>query len=474
VFLGVPFAAPPVGDLRLRAPRPPEPFEGVFEATARGAFCPQFGPIDGNPVSNGSEDCLTLNVWTPAAPSESPRPVMVWIHGGGYVFGSGAETGYDGRLLSERTGHVVVTVNYRLGALGFLSLPELVSEGDGAGNFGLLDQRAALEWIQANIGAFGGDPDAVTIFGESAGGASVCQHVVSPGSAGLFHRAIVQSGPCDLVVTEEEAFAAGAPLYAALGCVEGDLACVREADALALLEALPTTDFTLANLGTGFYPVVDGVVLPDAPSVMLDKGDFNRVPTMLGTNADEGSLFFVLGGTVVGTEDEFRELAEGLVPGFSTDVVERYVALYPSVQEAAIAAVGDAGFVCPTRRAARALAPETPTFLYHFTFDPPSLLGDLGAFHSAEIRYVFANPSQLLPSALTPEETLLFEAMSGRWSAMATDGVPSGDPEWPVYEVATDRHMELGLAGGQPELLAGEGLRASLCDFWDSLPISFP
>jgi para-nitrobenzyl esterase len=476
VFLGVPFAAPPVGDLRLRAPRPPEAFDGLFDATKTAAFCPQLGPLDGKYVGNASEDCLTLNVWTPAATSDSPRPVMVWIHGGGYVIGSGAESGYVGRLLSERTGHVVVTVNYRLGALGFLSLPELVGESDGAGNFGLLDQRSALEWVQANIAAFGGDPENVTIFGESAGGASVCQHVVSPGSAGLFHRAILQSGPCDLVVTEEEAFTAGAPLYGALGCAEGDLACVREADVATLVEALPTTDFTVGSLGTGFYPVVDGDVLPEAPSALLEKGDFTRVPTVLGTNADEASLFFALGGTMIETEDEFRELAEGLVPGFSADVVERYVSLFPTVQEAALAAVGDAGFICPTRRAARALASETPTFLYHFTHAPESLLGDLGAFHSAEIRYVFANPSQLVPSALTPEETLLFEAMSGRWGALASAGAPTldGDAEWPAYDATSDEHLDIGLAGGRPNLLVDANLKQSLCDFWDGLSSSLP
>jgi para-nitrobenzyl esterase len=472
VFLGVPFAAPPVGDLRLRAPRPPEPFEGVFDATRPAAFCPQLGPLDGKYASNASEDCLTLNVWTPAAESDSPRPVMVWIHGGGYVIGSGAETSYVGRLLSERTGHVVVTVNYRLGALGFLSVPELVSEADGAGNFGLLDQRAALEWLQANVAAFGGDPGNVTIFGESAGGASVCQHIVAPGSAGLFHRATIQSGPCDLVVSEEEAFAAGTPLFAALGCDEGDLSCVREADVATLVEALPTTDFSIGNLGTGFYPVVDGVVLPEAPSAMLGKGEFTPVPTILGTNADEASLFFTLGGTVLETEDEFRELAEGLAPGFGSDIVERYVSLFPNVQEAALAAVSDAAFICPTRRAARALADETPTFLYHFTHAPESLLGDLGAFHSAEIRYVFANPSQLLPSALTPEETLLFEAVSSRWAALATDGAP--DAGWPAYDATSDEHLEIGLAGGRPDLQVGANLKQSVCDFWDSLPISFP
>jgi para-nitrobenzyl esterase len=397
---------------------------------------------------------------------------MVWIHGGGYVIGSGAEAGYVGRQLSERTGHVVVTVNYRLGTLGFLSLPELVAESDGAGNFGLLDQRAALEWVQANIAAFGGDPEAVTIFGESAGGASVCQHLVSPGSAGLFQRAIIQSGPCDLVVTEAEAFAAGAPLYSALGCADGDLACVREADVATLMEALPSSDFSVSNLGTGPYPVVDGVVLPDVPSTMLGKGDFTRVPTVLGTNADEASLFFTLGGTVLETEDEFRELAEGLVPGFSADIVERYVAIYPTVQEAAMAAVGDAGFICPTRRAARALAPETPTFLYHFTHAPESLLGDLGAFHSAEIRYVFANPSQLIPGPLTPEETALFEAMSGRWGALAAEGAPDvdGAATWPPYDAQSDEHLVIGLAGGRPDLAVGANLKQSICDFWDGLP----
>jgi hypothetical protein len=321
-------------------------------------MCPQLSPLNGGFVGGSDEDCLTLNVWSPAEPSETARPVMVWIHGGGFVLGSGGDAAYDGQALSEATGHVVVTLNYRLGPLGFLAHPDLKAEDPAhpsSGNYGLEDQRAALEWVQANIAGFGGDPGSVTIFGESAGGASVCHHLVSPGSAGLFHAAVLQSGPCDLVVEEAEAFASADALAVAVACDADDpLACLRDASPAELLTALPAPSFGVGTAGTSWYPVIDGEVLPSRPSDMLEAGDAVSVPVILGSNADEATMFFQLGGSTVEDEAGFLALAEQAAPGEGDAILAQYpVADYGSYQTAAVAAFSDAGFICPTRRAAR-------------------------------------------------------------------------------------------------------------------------
>ncbi len=469
-FLGVPYAAPPVGDLRWKPPQPHGPWAEPLQAIARGAVCPQLSPLNGSLVDS-SEDCLTLNVWAPAHPTSTKLPIFVWIHGGGYVFGSGGDAAYDGQRFSEATGGIVVTMNYRLGPLGFLGLASLADE-DAAlpttGNYGLEDQRAAITWIRDNAAAFGGDPEHLLIFGESAGGASVCQHIVSPRSVGLFQAAVIESGPCDLVTTQVDAFAQGADFASAAGCTIDDLSCLRALPVETVMTAIPATDFTVTGGGRAWYPMIDGFELPVAPTEALASGDFTKVPTILGTNSDEGSLFFSLGGTMIETEAELEALAEGFSPGNGAVIVAEYAAPeYPTPQDAAIAAVGDAGFVCPTRRAARAFdAAGVPTYLYHFTYGPTSLFGDLGAFHSAEIKFVLGNPGQLLPTPLTEDELKLSNAIIGYWSRLGTSGDPNGADAlaWPAYASATDQSLRLDL-----ELSVESGLRKDRCDFWDAL-----
>jgi len=243
VFLGVPYAEPPVGSLRWRPPAPKTPWQEPRVSIARGPTCAQGSPLDGAFATGSSEDCLTLNVWTPERPGSAPLPVLVWIHGGGYILGSGGDGAYDGQAFSETTHSVVVTINYRLGPFGFLAMPELKQEDPAlpsSGNYGLQDQRAALAWVKANAAVFGGDPERITIFGESAGGASVCQHMASPASAGLFARAIIESGPCDLISEEADAFAQGADFAAALGCSGADmLGCLRAKSTEQVITALP-------------------------------------------------------------------------------------------------------------------------------------------------------------------------------------------------------------------------------------------
>lgn len=473
-YLGVPFAEPPLGDLRWAPPSPRAPWTEKLQAIARGPSCPQLNPLNGAFAVGSSEDCLTLNVWTPEQPGSDPLPVLFWIHGGGFVLGSGGEGAYDGRALSETTHAVVVTINYRLGPLGFLALPELTAEDSthpSSGAYGLEDQRLALSWVKANAAAFGGDPSRVMIFGESAGGASVCHHLVSPLSEGLFSSAVLESGPCDLVTLETDALAQGADLVTALGCDgAGVLSCMREQSLEDVLTALPAPSFGASPDGSSWSPVVDGHNLPDVPSALLASGSFTKVPTILGTNADEATLFFQLGGQTVADDAAFEALVEAASPGNGAEVVAQYPASeYGSSNAAAIAAFGDAAFVCPTRRAARALsAAGVPTFLYHFTYGPASLFGELGAFHSAEIKFVFGTPGQLLPQPLTEQELVLSGAMMGYWSRLASVGEPNveGALAWPAYSAATDQNIVFDLS-----LSTQTGLHAAQCDFWDGITL---
>lgn len=475
-FLGIPYAAPPVGDLRWRAPSPAAAWTDPLDATKKGAPCAQNGLLGGGFDAKSKEDCLFVNVWTPSKPASDKLPVLVWIHGGAFELGSGSDKDYDGQVLSQTTGAVVVNMNYRLGPLGFLGLDALAAESDSEGStgtYGLQDQRAALAWVKANIAAFGGDPGKVMLFGESAGGISTCMHLVSPASEGLFQSAVIESGPCDNATTLEEANTQGAAFITALGCDgEADVpACLRSKPVEEVLAALPTSpDFFFGDQAS-WFPVVDGVTLPKTPGELLAAGQFSKVPVILGSNGDEGSIFIYLAGDAakVETDAEFEAFVEGLLPGHGADIVANYPSAdYGSPQAAATAALGDAVFVCAARRTARALsAAGVDTFLYHFTFKPGStLLGDLGSFHSAEVKYVFGNPTQLLPGALSEEETTLSESIMGYWSRHADKGDPNGEGalEWPSYSAATDQSLHLDTT-----LSTETGLKKDLCDFWDTI-----
>ncbi len=474
-FLGIPYAAPPEGELRFRPPAPREAWTEVLEAKAKGPICAQAAIIGEGMDPNSQEDCLTLNVWAPRSPGTADRPVMVWIHGGGFVLGSGGDPAYDGKVLSESSGAVVVTLNYRLGAFGFLAHAALAAEDaahPSTGTYGLEDQRAALEWVKTNIQAFGGDPQKVMLFGESAGGISTCLQLVSPASAGLFQSAAIQSGPCNTALDLETAQAQGESFAAAVGCdAAADVpACLRQAPAEDVAVALESGANFLTGGGASWFPSIDGVVVPSDPMVRLASGDFHDVPVILGSNANEATLFFVLAGDDVDIPDDaaFEAFAESLAPGHGAEIVAQYPSAdYGSSRDAAIAAVGDAGFVCTTRRAARAISAQGGrAFLYHFTYPPKNgLLGDLGAFHSAEVRYLFAAPGQLLPQQLSEEELGLAAVMTGYWSRHTDAGDPNGSEAvpWPMYDDA-DQHLTLDL-----EPAVGSALKRDLCDFWDDI-----
>lgn len=479
VFLGIPFAAAPEGDLRWKSPQPHAPWTEPLDARAKGPGCAQLSRLGAMLDSASSEDCLTVNVWAPDRPTTPAPPVLVWIYGGGFETGSNRELAYDGQTLSEMTGAVVVNLNYRLGAFGGLALPELESEDPAhpsTGGYGLEDQRAALQWVQKNIAAFGGDPNRVMLFGESAGGISTCMHLVSPLSKGLFHAAVVESGPCDLAKPKDKALAQGAEFAKALGCDSAPdvLACLRGKPAEEIALALPSSGDLILGGGASWYPMLDGWNIPDKPSKLLESGNFNKVPTIVGANSDEGTLFFYLANTKIADDAEIVTFAEKLVPGHGAEVAARYSsAKYGTAQDAALAAVGHAGFVCPTRKAARAIAKSgTPAFQYHFTYAPPgSLFGDLGAYHAAEIKFVFGIPSQLAPQPLLDEEIVMSNAIMGYWSSLAAKGDPNheGAMAWPQYDAASDKTLMIDLT-----LSTQAGLLKDECDFWDGLEIMTP
>jgi para-nitrobenzyl esterase len=481
-WLGIPYAAPPVGDLRWRPPQPMPGWDGVRDATKVGFKCPQNTVIT---AGGGAEDCLNLNVWTPSPAPGTPLPVMVWIHGGAFVFGSGSDPFYSGAELARTRGVVVVTINYRLGGLGFLAHPALADEDADhtSGNYGLRDQVAALEWVQRNIAGFGGDPAHVTLFGESAGGFSTCLHYASRSTEALFSAAIVESGACaaPLEQTRERAEADGLALGEKLGCPGSDagaIACMREQIDFAILDAtaLPPImqqqpgGFFYANVPPNTLPHVDGVFLPASIEVQLAAGDYPARPLIIGTNHDEGTLFHsnILSNLVMDETQYVAALTRRFGSTVAADIAQRYpVASFASPNAALAEVSGDAFFVCPARRNARIVA-ATGAPVYRYTFDRPleqQLLPDLGAFHSSEIPFVFG--VDVYPLGTVGTATALADAMQGYWTSFASTGTPSGDVAWPAYD-ATEPSLVLDLP-----ITTATAYKASACDFWDALgPIS--
>ncbi len=462
-FLGIPYAAPPVGDLRWKAPVAPEPWVEPRDATQFSNICPQQDM--GLPATPGtqSEDCLYLNVWTPN-PVPKKAPVMVWIHGGAFVVNAASNDAFHGANMARASGVVVVSMNYRLGVSGFLSHPSL---GSNAGNYGLMDQVAALKWVKTNIEAFGGDPSNVTVFGLSAGGSSICVHLVAPDSQGLFHRAILQSGPCS-AFPKSAAEAQGQSLAKEVGCDGAtDVAsCLRGKSIKELNDALPLREGLLFGSGVNWGPVFGTDLLSEHPYTLLQKNKTNNVPVVLGSSRDEGT-FFVYGARQTNmTETQYKDAIKAAY-GAKADQV---LALYPinSYQSPAAAyadVIGDASFVCPTRRTARLLsAAGNKTYLYHFTYAPSFIpIPFLGAFHGSETAFVFGNS---LRGDFEAKDAALSKTLQAYWTRFAKEGVPSaeGAAAWPTYDATGDKHLELNLT-----IKPGSGLKKDKCDFWDKL-----
>ena len=483
-FRGIPYAAPPVGQLRWQPPQPHEPWLDVRDARSYGPMAHQRGAAMQEVVREltaqlglgavrrralasavalmpmkASEDCLTLNVRAPDGASQ--LPVMVWIHGGDHTDGSSSELMYNTDALPER-GCVLVSINYRLGLFGFFAHPQLSAESPKgvSGNYGLLDQIAALAWVRDNIANFGGDPDNVTIFGESAGGQAVLNLMTAPSARGLFHRAIAQS-PSDSgrwLHLDRPALDFTAAIDAgerfadqAVGSGGQQLDRMRAMDATALNDMYRDTP----ELGRYFYPCVDGAVLPTTPMSAFSAGTQAPVPLMIGYNSDEGSLlksFMHPAGGEFERPDfdqaippaEIRAAFERSYP--STEHVDRLAELYPGVMTGDDAAnerhAGDHMFGVHVDHASRRHAASGhPVFRYHFRAVPPSPTQTAGAFHAAEIFYVFDSQLPLIPVA--DDAHLLARDMGDRWFAFAATGVPDspGRPTWPPYHPDEPQQM---------------------------------
>ena len=433
-YKGIPYAAPPVGELRWKAPQPAAKWDGVKDAAAFGASCMQTNYPEGSLYRSDlgpvSEDCLTLNIWT-TAKANAKQPVMVWIHGGGLTRGSGATPVYDGEALS-RKGVVLVTINYRLGPFGFLTHPELTAESPNhsSGNYGLLDQIAALGWVQRNIAAFGGDPKKVTIFGESAGSWSTNCMMATPLTRGLIHGVIGESGAFFSVMKKLD-------VAEKIGAKAGDLKTLRAKSADEVLKMT----FDQSSMG----PVVDGYLLPTDIYTVFQQGKQNDVPLLAGYNADEGTAFANWTGNIEAFVKQGKQRFG--------DLADEFFKAYPVGTEAEAkasfyATFRDTTFGWNTRTWGR-MSEKTghhPAHLYYFAHVPPGPGAErYGAYHASEIAYVFDN---LGKGKRTPEEpdNKLAEAMSSYWVNFAKTGDPNGSglPKWPAYHAKDEVWMEFG------------------------------
>jgi len=448
-FLGVPFAQPPIGDLRWQSPAPMACWTGVRAASAFGPICPQRDE-DGAVV--GDEDCLTLNVYAPSGAQKAP--VLVWIHGGGNTQGASSNPVYDGQELAERRGVVVVSMNYRLGALGFFALSQ---EGFG-GNYGILDQQAALRWVRDNIERFGGDPANVTLFGESAGGQNALVHFAVPGSRGLFSRVIVQSGGI-YGTTLEQSSAAMQEVVGAAGCASAsDVASCMRAVSAHDLAAIETAVGPLSR-GVRYVPVIDGSIIPRNVLDLIASGEHNHVPLIIGTNADETSRMV----PVVRTEAEYEAAVTAQFGArLAVPLLLQYPASrFPTPRAALVALTTDTTWTCNARKIARAAAAAQtePVFRYFFTW---RVNAAIGSSHGIEVPFVFGTFASI---PFTPDATAvsLADAIQSHWTDFARASEPGAS--WPRFPAGGDAAIELG-ATVQP---MPAGVRTADCDFFETI-----
>lgn len=474
VYKGIPFAAPPVGKLRWQPPQPPAAWEGVRSCAEFGSVCPQnpypAGSIYAQPPQPQSEDCLFLNVWTAAEKADEKRPVMVWIHGGALTRGSGSLGVYDGEALA-RKGVVLVTINYRLGPFGYFAHPALSKESPHAssGNYGVLDQIAALQWVNRNIAALGGDPGRVTIFGESAGSWSVCALVACPLARGLFQGAIGQSGGCFAPMQHLKhqrhglppAEKAGEGLATLLDCDKAaePLAALRERTTQEILAAAvrdPSQGRTRAN--------VDGWVFPREIYEIYAQGQQNPVPVIVGSNADEGTS---LVPTTPTTIDGFVSTSKRKYGELADQFLKVYPVASPSdVSGAFLHSMRDEWFTWEMRTWARLTQKAGgKAFLYFFSRVPPRPDAEkYGAYHAAEIVYAFDNLTKT-PWVQQPADRALADAMSSTWVRFAATGSPEGAalPAWVPYEPEKEPYLDFGTS-----IRPGNQLLKTECDFYDA------
>lgn len=443
VFKGIPFAAPPVGDLRWKAPQPAPQWDGIKLTT-------EYAPAafqGGNPPSGKSEDCLYLNIWTPAKSAKEKVPVLVWIYGGGFSFGSTSDPVHNGENLA-RKGVVLVSIAYRVGQLGFLAHPELSAENPDkvSGNYGLLDMIAGLQWIQNNIAAFGGDPDKVTIFGESAGGIAVSMLCASPLAKGLFHGAISQSGgsfgptrpttyPGENMKTLKQAEQAGVEYAQQAG-----------ASSIADLRSIEPDKLPMGMGMGGAWPIVDGVVIPDDQYLLYEAGKYNDVPILVGYNSDEGASF-----SREQAPEEYFAGVRTRYGKFADDLIRAYPAAETSVPKTARDLARDAAFGWQTWIWARLQSKTGKSKVFYYYFDQhPEYPEDsprygFGSPHGQDVAYVFMHLDKSKPE-ITKSDLEISEAMGTYWTNFAKYGDPNGEgvPNWPAFSDANPEVMVLG------------------------------
>jgi para-nitrobenzyl esterase len=472
-FLGVPYAQPPLGELRFMAPQPPVAWSGVRDATAFSCCAPQDPLAAPGFKAEGpeSEDCLYLNVYTPAA-DDARRPVLFWIHGGGFSHGSGAQPSYRGGPLAERGDVVVVTINYRLGALGYLYLGNHGGERWGAANnAGQLDQIAALRWVRDNIAAFGGDPQQVTIFGESAGAVAVSTLLAMPEARGLFAKAIAQSGTANRLHSTDSAAQATTRYLDALGIEDADPSRLRGATVEALLRAQGPRG--------PLSPVVDGRNLPQRPISAVREGVAREIPLLVGTNRDEHKLYVSVPRAAIDDAQLERQVREQL-PRSAAERAQDVITAYRQSRAArglpcsnhdiADAVITASRFRIPATRLCEAQVIQQPkTFLYQFDWESPARRGELGACHGLEVPFVWGMVGKNGNAAFSgagAEAEELSEQMMDAWLAFARTGDPShpGIGAWPAYSTDKRHTMIFGKRCGA-EAAPYEEERA----VWDAL-----
>ena len=461
VFRGIPYAAAPVGRLRFRPPAALEPWPGVRDALETAPAAPQKGGMLARLLAMAAlqtaEDCLTLDVWAPADPRPGAgRPVLVWIHGGSFTFGAASTPFYDGARLARRGDVVVVHVQYRLGALGWLALPALGREEGGVlGNAGLLDQIAALHFVRENAAVFGGDPDRVTVFGESAGAMSIGTLLATPAAQGLFRGAILQSGAAHHAAPAERATQVGERVMRALGLAVDDLAGLRGAPAAQILEAQAAVQAVrgLAHRGLAFQPTIDGRVVPRRPDRAIAEGEGAAVPLLVGTNLDEWKLFGLADPkasrldseallrrcrrNLPGRDAAGRPHAERIVEGYRAARAGR---ASTEPRELWFAIESDRNFRIPAIRLAESQAGHgLACWAYLFTWASPALDGAVGACHALEIPFVFGRTGEEPLRGLVgdgADARALSAGMQDAWLAFARGEAPcaQGLPEWRRYE----------------------------------------
>ncbi len=475
VYRGIPYSAPPVGDLRWKAPQPPAPWQGVREATKFSNACwqapyPPGAAIYRSQLPTLSEDCLYLNIWTPAKSAKDKLPVMVWLHGGGFTRGYAGSRAYDGEPLA-RKGAVVVTLNYRLGVFGFLAHPQLSAESShhASGNYALLDQIAALEWVKKNIAAFGGDPSRVTIFGESAGSWSVNVLMASPLAKGLFHRAIGESGGLfgpmkSLADAEKEGERLGRLLTPDVKSEKPQSGGDSTVDVIKALRAVSPENLVKAYETEAVRPIVDGYVLPQDIATIFAQGKQNDVPLIAGYNADEGTTLAPQGANMqalvfnLGVHQRYGSLADQMLKiypaGSDQEAVKSFYSAYR-----------DQVFGWEMRTWARTAAKtgHQPAYLYYFSRRPPGPQSEkLRAFHAVEIAYVFGTFPWPFPWDETDKK--LSDAMTSYWVNFAATGNPNAGtlPKWPAYNATDDQLLEFG-----DQIGVRSGINRAGLDFFD-------